>query len=125
MKTLRGYMKLRDIARIVDAKVIWGEEYLDKEITHAFAADLMSDVLAFARGGSILLTGLTNPQVIRTGEMIDISAILFVRGKLPLQDTVELAKAKGIPLLTTKYILFVTCGLLYQAGILGSIEKVD
>jgi len=118
-------MKLRDIAKIVDARVIWGEEHLDNEITHAFAADLMSDVLAFAKGGAILLTGLVNPQVIRTVEMIDLSAILFVRGKIPLQETIDMARAKGIPLLTTKYILFETCGRLYRAGIHGSIEKVD
>ncbi len=85
----------------------------------------MSDVLAFAKGGSLLLTGLTNPQVIRTVEMMDIPAILFVRGKMPLKETIDLAKSKGIPLLSTKYILFETCGRLYQAGITGSVEKVD
>lgn len=119
-------MRLRDLAKIVDASVIIGEEMLDKvTIARAFAADLMSDVLAFAKGGSLLLTGLTNPQVIRTVEMMDISAILFVRGKIPLQETIDLAMNKGIPLLTTKYILFETCGRLFQAGIGGSIEKVD
>jgi len=119
-------MRLRDLAKIVEAEVIIGEEFLDDiEIVRAFAADLMSDVLAFAKGGSLLLTGLTNPQVIRTVEMMDISAILFVRGKMPFQETIDLAKAKGIPLLTTKYILFETCGRLFQSGIYGSIEKVD
>lgn len=119
-------MRLRDLAALVDAEIIIGEELVDEvKIARAFAADLMSDVLAFAKGGSLLLTGLTNPQVIRTVEMTDICAILFVRGKMPLQETVDLAKTKGIPLLTTKYILFETCGRLFQAGIHGSIEKVD
>ena len=118
-------MTLRDLERIVEARVIIGEELIDREIISAFAADLMSDVLAFGKGGCLLLTGLTNPQVVRTVEMIDITAILFVRGKVPLQETIELARAKGIPLLTTKYILFETCGRLYQAGLKGSIERVD
>jgi predicted transcriptional regulator len=124
--TGEDFMRLRDLAKIVDANTITGEELLDEiMIARAFAADLMSDVLAFATGGSLLLTGLTNPQVVRTVEMTDISAILFVRGKVPLQETIDLAKSKGIPLLTTKYILFETCGRLFQAGIGASIEKVD
>ena len=118
-------MRLGDIAKVVDAEVILGKELLDYQITRAFASDLMSDVLAFAKEGCLLLTGLINPQVIRTVEMIDISAVLFVRGKIPSQETVELARKKGIPLLTTRYILFETCGRLFRAGIHGSVEKVD
>ena len=118
-------MRLKDLEKIVAAKVIVGEEHLDCEFNRAFAADLMSDVLAFAKEGSLLLTGLINPQVIRTAEMIGIVAVLFVRGRLPSEETKELAKKKGIPLLTTKYILFETCGRLYRAGIYGSVKKVN
>jgi predicted transcriptional regulator len=117
-------MKLKDLIRAVDARVIVGDDKLDVEIHRAFAADLMSDVLAFATEGSLLLTGLTNAQVIRTAEMVDIAAILFVRGKSPQPDAIELARSSGIPLLTTQYILFETCGRLYQRGITGSRIKV-
>ncbi len=112
--------------RVVEAELIVGdEEKLNQEIRKAFASDLMSDVLAFATEGSLLLTGLTNAQVIRTAEMLDICAVLFVRGKRPQPEAVQLAAAKGIPLLTTPYILFETCGRLYKCGIQGSRVKVD
>jgi predicted transcriptional regulator len=117
-------MKLRELIHAVDAEVIVGDDKLDVDIERAFAADLMSDVLAFATEGSLLLTGLTNAQVIRTAEMVDLAAILFVRGKQPQPEAVELARRSGIPLLTTSYILFETCGRLYQRGIVGSREKV-
>jgi predicted transcriptional regulator len=116
-------MKLRDLMKLLEAELIVGGEKLDLDVQKAFAADLMSDVLAFATEGSILLTGLTNAQVIRTAEMVDISAVLFVRGKRPQPEAVELAKASGIPLLSTPYILYETCGRLYQHGIVGSRVK--
>lgn len=83
----------------------------------ACGADLMSDVLAFTHAGTLLMTGLTNPQVVRTAEMAGIVAIVFVRGKLPPAETIALAKEKGIPLLASKYTMYETCGRLYQAGL--------
>ena len=83
----------------------------------ACGADLMSDVLAFTHAGTLLLTGLTNPQVVRTAEMAGISAIVFVRGKIPPPETIKLAEEKGIPLLATRYTLYETCGRLYTAGL--------
>jgi hypothetical protein len=118
-------MRLRDLTRVVGAEFLVGEDKRDLEIHKAFAADLMSDVLAFATEGSLLLTGLTNAQVIRTAEMVDIAAILFVRGKRPQQEALALAKASGIPLLTTPCILYESCGRLYQYGVIGSMVKVD
>ena len=88
------------------------------------AADLMSDVLAFAKSGSLLLTGLTNPQVVRTADILEIAAIILVRGKRPPQETIQLAQDLKIPILTTKYILFETSGRLHEKGIVGCIEKV-
>ena len=81
----------------------------------ACGADLMSDVLAFTHAGTLLLTGLTNPQVVRTAEMAEIVAIVFVRGKLPPPETVALAEEKGIPLLASKYTMYEACGRLYRA----------
>lgn len=118
-------MKLRDVIKAVEAHVIVGEDKLDLDVQRAFAADLMSDVLAFATENSLLLTGLINSQVIRTAEMVDIAAILFVRGKFPRREAIELARISGIPLLTTPYILFETCGRLYQCGMVGSRVKVE
>lgn len=118
-------MKLRDLIGVLEAEVIVGQDRLDLEIEKAFASDLMSDVLAFATEGSLLLTGLTNAQVVRTAEMLDMSAVVFVRGKRPQAEAVELARSRGIPLLSTPYILYESCGRLYQCGIAGCRQKVN
>lgn len=112
-------MKLQEVKEITDAQVIAGEDRLDLEILAACGADLMSDVLAFSAEKTLLLTGLTKPQVIRTAEMLGLSAIIFVRGKEPNDQTIQLAKEKGIPLLYTNYSLYETSGQLYNAGLKG------
>lgn len=117
-------MTLAEIREILNADVIVGEDMLSMEVNTGFAADLMSDVLAFAKEGSILLTGLTNPLVVRTAETLDLRAIIFVRGKRPSLEAIKLAQEKGIPLLGTKYILFESCGRLFASGMRGSIQRV-
>jgi predicted transcriptional regulator len=118
-------LKLKDVKEILDAEIIVGTEKLDMEVKTAFGADLMSDVLAFAKAGSLLLTGLTNSQVIRIANVMDIAAIILVRGKKPPIETINLAKEFKIPLLTTKYILFETAGRLYTKGIVSCLEQVE
>ena len=109
-------MKLIDIVEILGLEaIIAGDDQL--EIMTACGADLMSDVLAFTQEKSLLLTGLTNPQVVRTAEMIDIKVIIFVRGKRPLAATVELAREKGISLYLSARSMFACCGILYQNGL--------
>ena len=115
-------MKLEDVKRILSAEVISGGELLDEEIEMACGCDLMSDVLSFAKSGSLLLTGLTNPQVVRTAEMADLAAICFVRGKKPEQETIEMAESKNIPLLTTPLPMFESCGRLWREGLPGCSE---
>jgi len=113
-------MKLGEIVSIVEGKLLFKEQVdLNMEINCAAAADLMSDVLALVEPGAVLLTGLCNPQVVRTAEMSDIQAIIFARGKKPPPETIALAKEKGIPLATTAHPLFEVCGRLYQAGMKG------
>jgi predicted transcriptional regulator len=118
-------LKLSDVQEILNADVIVGAEQLDMEIKTAFGCDLMSDVLAFAKAGSILLTGLTNTQVIRIANVLDIAAIILVRGKKPQAEALVLAKELQIPILTTRYILFETAGRLYAKGIVGCLEQVE
>ena len=117
-------MTLREIKELLDAEVLVGHNQMDKEVNSAFVADLMSDVLAFATAGSLLITGLTNPQVVRTADVLDISAIIMGRGKRPSPETFQLAEELNIPIITTKYILFEISGRLYAEGIRGCIEKV-
>ena len=115
-------MKLKDIKRILEAEVIAGGDLLETDIKMACGWDLMSDVLSFVKSESLLLTGLTNPQVVRTAEMADLAAICFVRGKKPGTETVEMAKSKDIPLLTTHLLLFESCGRLHREGLSGCSE---
>jgi len=110
-------MKLLTIKELLQAQVLWGEEFLDIDVSNACGADLMSDILADNKTNAILLTGLTHRQIIQTTVMGDFAAIVFVRGKVPTKDVVELAKAEKLPLLTTKYPLFESCGILYKAGL--------
>lgn len=117
-------MTLREVKEILNADVYVGHDQLGMEVKTAFGADLMSDVLAFAKAGSLLLTGLTNPQIVRTSDVLDIAAIIIVRGKRPLPETIRLAEELKIPILGTKYILFETAGRLYEKGIVGCVETV-
>lgn len=112
-------MNVSDIREILDATVVSGDEFLDKEVHTACGSDMMSDVLAFVKDQSVLLTGLCNPQVIRTAEMMDIVCIVFVRGKTPDEAMVELAKERGIALLSTSQRMFPACGMLYEKGLHG------
>ena len=113
-------MKLKEIQKLLDADVLSGHEYLDREVTNAFAADLMSDVLAFVDDKTLLLTGLTNPHTIRTAEMMDINSIVFVRGKKPDDETLKMAEENQVVTMTTKNIMFVASGILYGKGLRGA-----
>lgn len=112
-------MTLREVKEILDAELLSSEESLDIEIEMACGADLMSDVLAFSKSGSLLLTGLTNQQVVHTAEIAEIKAVCFVRGKRPPPETIELANDKGLPLLYTSLPMYESCGRLYNHNIPG------
>lgn len=112
-------MNLKEIKELLQAEVISGDDRLDLEITTAGASDLMSDVLAFGKPGILLLTGLSNAQSVRTANIIDAKAIMYVRGKKPDKEGIKLAKEKGIPLLSTKFMMYTACGLLFNHGLQG------
>ena len=112
-------MKLRDIQQMLEAEIISGEELLDVEIERAGASDLMSDVLAFGKPGLLLITGLSNAQSVRTASIIGAKAIVYVRGKKPDKEGAELAAQKKIPILSTKFLMYRTCGLLFSSGLHG------
>lgn len=112
-------MKLKDVQSILNAVLINGENLLDVEIDYAFSSDLMSDVLAFANRKTVLLTGLINPQVVRTAEMLDLPAIIFVRNKKPDGEIIKLAVENGIVLMCTEDTLYTASGKLYCKGLPG------
>jgi predicted transcriptional regulator len=114
-------MKLAEIVNIIDGTVFNSNQNLEMEIKGGCGADLMSDVLASVQPDAVLLTGLCNPQVVRTAQMADVQAIIFVRGKQPNKETIQLAEQEKMPLISSPYGMFELCGRLYQAG-LPSLE---
>ena len=118
-------MKVSEIMKVLDAELVYGEEFLDREVQSACGSDMMSDVLAYVKEQAVLLTGLVNPQVVRTAEMMDMKCIVFVRGKSPDLGMIDLAEENGIPLLKTKREMFTSCGILYENGLRGGAHRPE
>ena len=118
-------MKLGEIGKYLDARVLVGHELLDMDIHTICGSDLMSDVLAFTKESTLLLTGLCNTQTIRTAEMSDLSAIIFVRGKKPSPEVLSLAQENALPILVTEFPMYESCGKLYALGLAGCARKED
>ncbi|MBQ7295509.1 MAG: hypothetical protein IJW86_04870 [Clostridia bacterium] len=112
-------MKVRDIQEILNAEVICRDDLLDTEVYAACGSDMMSDVLAFVKEQAVMLTGLVNPQVVRTAEMMDMHCIVFVRGKRPDLNMIEMAEDRDMVMLCTDCEMFTSCGKLYSAGLRG------
>ena len=110
-------MTVKEIAAVLDAQWLCCQEEESREIHSAFASDMMSDVLAFVQEDTLLLTGLVNSQSIRTCEMLDVPCIVFVRGKDPRPDALEMAEEIGLPALKTAYSMYEACGRLFSAGL--------
>jgi hypothetical protein len=115
-------MKISKMQELLNARVLCCEENLGKHVYSAFGCDLMSDVLAYVTDQAVLLTGLVNPQVIRTALMMDMVCIVFVRSKTPNEEMIELARENGIVMMSTDKTLYTTCGLLYSNGLVGTQE---
>lgn len=117
-------MTLEEVAGLLGAEVLTRGADLSKiQVASACGCDLMSDVLAFTKEKTLLLTGLTTPQVIRTAEVSDLVGIVFVRGKRPPGDVIAMAEERGIPLLLTRLPLYETCGLLFSRGVSGTVLR--
>jgi len=118
-------VKLGEVVEALDCEVVVGDEvpgFGEIDVEVGCGADLMSDVLAFIKPAAILLTGLTNNQVVRTAVVADIRAIVYVRSKRPDPKAIELAREGGIPLLCTSLLMFEACGRLYARGLRGGSE---
>ena len=115
-------MRLSEIRDILGARVLWGEDLLDREVLSACGSDFMSDVLAFVKNQALLLTGLVNPQVVRTADMLEMNCIVFVRGKVPGEAIVQLAAERGIAVMTCPKRMYEACGLLYSNGLRGDCD---
>ena len=110
-------MKISEIRDFLGATVLTGEDVLESEVSSACCSDMMSDVLAYVKDQGVLITGLINPQVVRTANMMDMLCIVFARGKKPTEEMIELAKEFGIAVMCTDKRAFEACGVLYSAGL--------
>ena len=115
-------MKISEIKELLGAELLIGENLLANNVSYAFCSDMMSDVLAYVKEQGVLITGLVNPQVIRTANMMDMVCIVFARGKNPTEEMIELARECGVALMRTDKRSFETCGLLYSAGLERTVE---
>jgi predicted transcriptional regulator len=118
-------LRLQQVVDLLDCEILCGQDRLDREIDCAFAADLMSDVLAYAQHGALLITGLSSSQSVHTAEIADLGAVLLVSNKRPADDALAIARRRGLPLLQTAYGMFEVCGLLSQHGLGSPMAKVS
>ena len=116
-------MKISTMVDLLGAEVLCCEENVSRHVYTACGCDLMSDVLAYVKDQAVLLTGLVNPQVIRTAVMMDMICIVFVRSKKPTEEMLALAKDSGIVVMTTDKPLYEACGMLYSQGLIGNKTK--
>ena len=112
-------MKIREILAALDARLLTPDADLEVDVHAACGSDMMSDVLAYVKDQAVLLTGMVNPQVVRTAEMMDMKCIIFVRGKTPGEDILDLAREREIVVMRSGMRMFIACGLLYSRGLAG------
>ncbi len=117
-------MTLAEIKETLEAELLTSDADLSVEVHSVCAADMMSDVLAFTEPASLIITGLTSHQTLRTVEIADAVAVVFVRGKRPASDIIALANEKKIPLLATDFCMYDACGLLFSRGLCGVTHRV-
>jgi predicted transcriptional regulator len=118
-------MNINELSKLVNGTLLTSNSDTSHTVKGAFAADLMSDVLASIQPDAVLVTGLCNPQVIRTAHMADVAAVVLVRGKTPPAETIALAAEEGIPFISTPFGMFEVCGRLHHAGILSLESTVQ
>ena len=110
-------MKLREILEVLEGELLTDPGQLDRDINCAFGSDLISDILMCTQEPTLLLTGLTNPQIIRMTDMIDVLGIIMVRGKTPPQNIIDMANERDLPIIGTKLTMYKSCGILYNTGL--------
>ena len=118
-------MTLGEVKTILDAQLLCGEELLEQEVHTACGSDFMSDVLAYVKEPALLLTGLVNPQVVRTADMVEMPCIIFIRGKSPSADMIRLAEERDIVVMSSPKGMYEACGLLYSKGLRGKCDGDD
>lgn len=116
-------MTIKNICELLEGEIICRNDLVETQVSTACGSDMMSDVLAYVKEQAALLTGLVNPQVVRTAEMMDMHCIIFVRGKRPSLEMIEMAEDRDMVMICTEMEMFTSCGKLYSAGLRGGSGK--
>ncbi len=112
-------MKIKELICLINGVVLTPDIDMERDVKGGCGADLMSDVLASIQPDAVLLTGLCNPQVVRTAQVADVTAVVIVRGKRIPNETIALAVKENMPLISSPFGMFELCGRLYQAGLVS------
>lgn len=112
-------MTLKDVKEYLEAEVLCGQHWLDRDVKSCFACDMISEMLLYVTSGALLITSLTNAHVLHTAQVMDACGVVFVGGKKPDQSFIEESDRNNIPLLSTRHLVFQCCGLLYSQGLQG------
>ena len=115
-------MTIKDLMNTLQARLLTPDTDVTREVHHACGSDMMSDVLAYVKDQAVLVTGLNNPQVVRTADMMDMVCVVFVRAKQPDDMLLQMAAERGIAVLSSEMTMFTACGLLYAAGLRGGAK---
>ncbi len=118
-------MNLRDVKEILNAEVLCCEDLLDREVKTCFACDLISEMLLHVQSNTLLVTSLTNAHILHAAQVMDALAVVFVAGKRPDATVIKKSEQSGLPLMTTKKLIFECCGLLYLNGVRDSLDECD
>lgn len=113
-------MKLDEIVKACNLQVTCGEDKLTKNVSGGYSSDLLSDVMANSKKGDIWITLQVHPNVVAVAMLKEISGIVMINGRKPEDETINKAKAEGLPIMTTDLPAFELIGKLYNMGIRGS-----
>jgi hypothetical protein len=113
-------MTLEDLAEVLDLRPLTAQVEDDAEITHGYASDLLSDVLAHAPAGGVLITLQVHLNVIAVASHAGLRAVIFSCGRVPDDEILERAAAEGLSLFGSKADTFEIVGRLYELGLRGS-----
>jgi predicted transcriptional regulator len=108
-------MKASEIAEKTDLKPL--NDYKDKDIEGVYISDMVSDIITGAKANNLLVTLQTHKSLIASANLVDVAAIVFVRGKKPAEDVVELANKAEIGLFVTEMDTWSLATKLQELGI--------
>jgi len=106
------------LSELVEAGGLHGlNQWQDVEITGVYISDMVSDIMSGAKPGNVLLTLQTHKSVVAAANLVDVPAIVFMRGRRPDADLVEVATKAGIGVFCTDVDSWALASKLFAVGV--------